>query len=169
MNESTSESKVYEIGYLLVPSIPSEKVGEQVSAFNAILEKNSAAILADEAPALISLAYEMDKSTGGGSHQRFNEGYFGWVKFSCPSTAIEEIRKAFDQNPNVLRTLAISTIKEKTYLGKRAKSENRGEERPVISAPDASNAPQEAVVKAPLSPADMNAVDKQLDEIVKGA
>jgi len=171
MNESKSESKVYEIGYLLVPSIPAEKVGEQASAFYSILEKNSAVILADESPSLISLAYEMDKSTGGGSHQRFDEGYFGWVKFSCSPSVVEEIRKAIDQNPNILRTLAISTVSEKTYLGKRAKSENRAEDRSAIAAPDAANAPHEAAsaVKAPLSAAEITAVDKQLDEIVKGA
>jgi ribosomal protein S6 len=168
MNESTSESKVYEISYLLVPSIPSEKVGAEVATFNAILEKNSAAILADESPSLTVLAYEMDKSTGGGSHQRFNEGYFGWVKFSCSPSVIEDIRKAFDQNPNILRTLAISTVKEKTYLGKRAKSDARPEERAAITAPDAP-LPHDAAVKAPLSAAEMTAVDKQLDEIVKGA
>ena len=131
MNESTSDSKVYEIGYLLVPSIPQEKVAEQTSGFAALLAKNSAEVIDEESPSLISLAYEMDKSTGGGAHQRFDQGYFGWIKFSCSPSAIEEIKKSFDQNQTVLRILAVATVKEKTYLGKRAKSENRAEDKPL--------------------------------------
>ena len=95
MNESISSSKVYEISYLLVPSLPEEKVNAEVGVLSSVLQKHSAEILADEAPSLISLAYEMDRNTGGGLHQRFDRGYFGWFKFSCPPSAIEEIRKSF--------------------------------------------------------------------------
>jgi ribosomal protein S6 len=168
MNESTSEStkdsKVYEISYILVPSLPQEKIGEQTAALTAILVQHSAVVIDEESPSLISLAYEMDKGSGGGVHQRFDQGYFGWVKFYCSPSVIEEIRKAFDQNPHILRTLAVSTIREKTYLGKRAKSENKTE-----------NKIEEKTVKAisdsvaPMSPAEIAAVDKSIDEIVKGA
>jgi hypothetical protein len=61
MNESTSESKkdskVYEISYILVPSLPAEKVGEQTAALTAILAEHSAVVIDEEAPSLISLAY----------------------------------------------------------------------------------------------------------------
>ena len=175
MKES-SESKVYEISYLLVPSLPEEKVGEQAAAFSALLAKHSASVIDEEAPSLISLAYEMDKSQGGGSHQRFDKGYFGWIKFSCLSSSIEEIRKAFEQNPNALRVLAVATLKEKTYLGKRAKSEakpdSKGEEKQASTAPaDAAGAASESAAPAALSmtPTEIAAVDKSIDEMVKGA
>jgi len=175
MNESKSESKidskVYEIGYLLVPSLPAEKVGEQVSAFTAILEKHSAVVIAEEAPTLISLAYEMDKR---------DHGYFGWIKFYCSPSVIEEIRKSFDQNPNTLRTLAISTVREKTYLGKRAKSENKSENKaeekttkePPVDVVAGSTEEQARAVhttSAPMTAAEITAVDKSIDEMVKGA
>jgi ribosomal protein S6 len=177
MNESTPESKtdskVYEIGYLLVPTLPQEKVGEQASALAAILEKHSAVVIAEEAPTLISLAYEMDRSSGGGTHQRFNQGYFGWIKFYCSPSVIEEIRKSFDQNPHILRTLAISTVREKTYLGKRAKSDNKAEEKPAqtVSFDEAKSSvePIVAVPAAPMTTAEIAAVDKSIDEMVKGA
>lgn len=181
MNESTSESKkdskVYEVGYLLVPSLPAEKVSEQTAALYAILTKHSATVIAEEGPSLTSLSYEMDKSSSGGSHQRFDQGYFGWVKFFCSPSSIEEIRKDFDRNPNVLRTLAIATVKEKTYLGKRAKSEtkpeNKTEEKPAIEGTESQagtgSEQNGSVVSAPMTPAEMAAVDKKLDEMVKGA
>lgn len=168
MNESTSESKidskVYEIGYLLVPSLPLEKVGEQVSALAAILEKHSAVVITEEAPTLIPLAYEMDGR---------DQGYFGWIKFYCSPSVIEEIRKSFDQNPNTLRTLAISTVREKTYLGKRAKSDNKAEEKPAqtVSFDEAKSSVEliVAVPAAPMTAAEITAVDKSIDEMVKGA
>ena len=179
MNESTSESKtdskVYEISYLLVPSIPTEKVVGEVSAIAAILEKYSAVIIAEEAPSLTSLAYEMDKSSGGGTHKRFTEGYFGWIKFYCSPSVTEEIRKSFDQNPNILRTLLISTLREKTYLGKRAKSDIKAEEKPIKAPGDEDAAPMSEstavsteVPAASLSTAEIAEVDKKLDEMVKG-
>jgi ribosomal protein S6 len=167
MNESTSlsktDSKVYEIGYILVPSLPAEKVGEQVSAFAAILANNSAVVIAEEAPSFISLAYEMDKR---------DHGYFGWIKFFCSPSAIEAVRKAFEQNPHTLRTLAISTVREKTYLGKRAKEkptqavssdETKSELEPVAVVPTV------AITIAPMTTAEIAAVDKSIDEMVKGA
>jgi ribosomal protein S6 len=164
MNESTSDSKVYEIGYLLVPSLPAEKVGEQVSAFAVILEKHSAVVIGEESPTLIPLAYEMEKR---------DHGYFGWIKFYCSPSVIEDIRKSFDQNPNTLRTLAIATVKEKTYLGKRAKSDNKAEEKPIQTvSPDETKPSSEgavAVPTAPMTAAEIVAVDKSIDDMVKGA
>jgi ribosomal protein S6 len=150
-----------------------EKVGEQASALTATLEKHSAVVIGEEAPTLIPLAYEMSKSSGGGSHQRFSQGYFGWIKFYCSPSVIENIRKSFDQNPNTLRTLAIATVKEKTYLGKRAKSENKAEGKPIQTvSPDEtkpSSEPAVAVPTAPMTAAEIAAVDKSIDEMVKGA
>ena len=178
MNESTSESKtdskVYEISYILVPSLPQEKVGEETAALLVILEKNSAVVMADEAPSLISLAYEMDKSTGGGVHERFTQGYFGWVKFFCSPAAIEIVRKSFEQSPHILRALAISTVREKTYLGKRAKSDNKLEEKQVKSLDGvvanhvADPAPVATTSSVHLTPAEIVEVDKSIDEIAKG-
>ena len=166
MNES-----IYEIGYILVPSLPQEKVSEQASLFTEILAKNAASVIDEETPSSISLAYEMDKSSGGGTHQRFDQGYFGWVKFSCPSSAIETIRKSFDQNPFALRTLAISVPRERTYLGKRSKSEAKPEDKPAkapLGEAGAVLAETAAVPTAPMTPTEIAAVDKSIDEIVKG-
>jgi len=115
----------------------------------------------------------MEKSSGGGAHQRFDRGYFGWIKFSCSPSAIEEIRKSFEQNQYVLRTLAISTIKESTYLGKRAKfeskPENKIEEKQANPAENMAKHGSESKPAASLTNAEIAAVDKELDEIVKGA
>jgi hypothetical protein len=72
-----------------------------------------------------------------------------------------------------LRTLAISTVREKTYLGKRAKSDNKAEEKPAqtVSFDEAKSSvePIVAVPAAPMTAAEITAVDKSIDEMVKGA
>jgi ribosomal protein S6 len=118
-NIKEDRQQVYEIGYLLVSSIPEEKVVGEVEALKAILSKKGAEFIGEEAPELRTLAYTMVKKIGPTNH-RFDKGYFGWFKFELPAKEIESVKKTFDLNPNMLRMLVINTIKENTYLGKKS-------------------------------------------------
>lgn len=110
--------KVYEIGYLLVSSVPPEKVGDIVTSFKGTLSKKSAEIIAEEAPELISLAYTMIKKIGTVNH-RFDQAYFGWIKFEVSAREIEEIKKTLEMHADTLRMLLMTTVRENTYLGKK--------------------------------------------------
>ena len=57
-----------------------------------------------------------------------DQGYFGWVKFELEAGAIENVKKIFDNNVDVLRHLIIKTVRENTLLnGKmKLKSEDKG-------------------------------------------
>lgn len=148
--------EVYEIGYLLVSSIPAEKVATEVEALKGILSKKDAVFIAEEAPELRGLSYEMTKKVGA-SNIRFNEGYFGWFKFELAAKSIESIKKAFEENPNMLRMLLITTVKEATYLGKKA---------PVVEAPVTESPVDAPVAVAPVSSEE---IDKSIDAMVKEA
>jgi len=118
-NIKEDRQQVYEIGYLLVSSIPEEKVAGEVDALKEILTKKGAEFIGEEAPELRTLAYTMVKKIGPTNH-RFDKGYFGWFKFELSAKEIEGIKKTFELNPNMLRMLVINTIKENTYLGKKS-------------------------------------------------
>lgn len=118
-NIKEDKSQVYEIGYLLVSSIPEEKVESEVSKLKEILTKKDAEFIGEEAPELRTLAYTMIKKIGPTNH-RFDKGYFGWFKFEVSKANIESIKKSFEENENMLRMLLISTIRENTYLGKKS-------------------------------------------------
>ena len=75
-------------------------------------------MLAEESPILRELSYIMVKKIGT-QNKNFDQGYFGWFKFELASLEIEEVKKAFELNPDMLRMLLITTIKENTYLGKK--------------------------------------------------
>jgi ribosomal protein S6 len=155
--------KVYEIGYLLVSSIPKEKVAENVSALKDIIIKKGAKIIAEEAPEFTALAYTMVKKIGAANH-RFNEGYFGWIKFDLAASEIESVKKAFEEHVNMLRVLVITTIRDITYLGKKAPASIQAED--VVAGADVAGevAPIDTATKAAASTEE---IDKSIDEMVK--
>ncbi len=153
--------QVYEIGYMLVSSIPEEKVASEVTTLREILSKKGADFIGEEAPELRTLAYTMVKKIGPTNH-RFDKGYFGWFKFELPAKEIEGIKKLFEENPNMLRMLLITTIRENTYLGKKS---------PVLVSEVLADVPVEPGVELAGEPviASVEDMDKSIDAMVKEA
>lgn len=155
--------KVYEIGYVLVSSIPEEKVGTVIAGLKDLLKEKGAEMIAEGAPELRTLAYKMVKKIGPSNH-KFTQGYFGWVKFELSGSEIEGIKKAFETREDMLRTLVITTVRTDTYLGKIS---------PAFGAETLAQAPVGAAAAvADVAPvADVKAttedIDKSIDEMVK--
>jgi ribosomal protein S6 len=151
--------QVYEIGYLLVSTIPEEKVATEVASLKETLTKKGAEFIGEEAPELRTLAYTMIKKMGTSNH-RFDQGYFGWFKFALPKKDIVSVKKSFEENKNMLRTLVITTIRENTYLGKKA---------PVAAL--VTKEEEIAVVESPVDTtvSSVKEMDKTIDDMVKEA
>jgi ribosomal protein S6 len=162
--------QVYEIGYLLVSSIPEEKVTSEVAILKEILSKKGAEFIAEEAPELRTLAYTMAKKIGA-THHRFDQGYFGWFKFELSTKETESVKKAFEENPHMLRMLFITTVKEGTYLGKKSPSASlsKVEEAVVEQTVNTVETTVEAVAEVPAIPVSVEEIDKSIDEMVKEA
>jgi len=166
MSETThaDNMSVYEIGYLIASSVPEEKVPAEAEAVNKIITASGATIIAEEAPHRTKLAYEMRKKNVSGSYEKYTESYFGWTKFEVVSDDIEAIKKSVEAHPSVLRMLLISTVRDNTYLGKRA---------PAIAAEIALK--KDATVlkteegKKDVAPVSIEDMDKSIDEMVKEA
>ena len=114
-----SETKIYEIGYLLLPTIAEEAVAEKVGNFRGTLERLSAEFISEEMPRMIRLAYPMEKVIEN-KKQKFDSAYFGWVKFALAPVALAELKKEFDQSKDVIRFLVIKTVREGVTSGRRA-------------------------------------------------
>jgi len=144
---------VYEIGYLLIPSITDEKVGGEADGIRIILTDSGASIISDENPHLETLSYSMRKKNVSGSYEKYDRAYFGWIKFEVDSLKVEDIKKSIEIKPSVLRSLLITTVRENTYLGKRAVSIAR--------------APQPIEEKKEITPATIEEMDRTIDAMVK--
>lgn len=171
MSNDTHEGRlsVYEVGYLIATTVPEEKVPAEIDAIRSIITNAGATVIADEAAHLEPLAYTMRTKNVSGSYQSHDEAYFGWIKFEMPTDALEGVKKSIEALPSIVRILVISTVKENTYLGKRA---------PAIAAAfgaapakkgasaGAEAAPEEKKAAAPASAQD---IDKSIDDMVKEA
>ena len=158
--------QIYEIGYLLISSIPEEKVNTEFALLKEILLKKGAEFIAEEAPELRTLAYTMTKKIGA-SNSRFSQGYFGWFKFELSKKETESVKKAFEGNPHMLRMLFITTVKEGTYLGKKSPSASLSRVEEVVVEQAVS--PVEVVAEVPAVPVSVEEIDKSIDEMVKEA
>jgi ribosomal protein S6 len=158
---SRDEKKgIYEIGYFLISSIPEEKVADIASSLKDIILKKKGEMIGEEAPEKRPLAYSMTKKIGAKNH-KFTEGYFGWFKFEVETSDIIEIKKSFESNDDVLRFLLISTVKENTYLGKKA--------APTLSEDKVETEKVNPEVLEGDIPAITPDIDKSIDEMVKQA
>ena len=150
--EKTAERdvKVYEIGFLIVSSIPEEKVAGEVSAIKDILAKHKVEVIADEGAMLRPLAYTMIKKIGT-VNRRFNSAYFGWIKFEAAPVEVRLIEKEVKEVESILRLLLINTVREHTLLSSKLNLESSDKEMP------------EGRSKAPVSTEDL---DKSIDKTV---
>ncbi len=157
--ESTATlSKVYEIGYILLPSIPTEKVGTEVETIKALITKNGGAFISEEFPKLRPLAYTMQKQVGSTRH-KVDEGYFGWVKFETTPDAMAALKIGMDTNDQVLRYLLINTVRENTYLGQKAAAIADVKTDEAVEGGEAA--------AAPIAEVAADDIDKTIDDMVK--
>jgi len=149
----TDSSKIYELGYILVSSLPDEKIADEVSSLKDFLATNGAEVVSSEDPILIDLAYSMTKVVST-QRQKYSRGYFGWVKFEGEPDALTAIKKVLDLSTTILRYIIIKTVRENTLLN--GKMILRQEEREEVMAEEVIA--HEALSEAP-------EVDKVIDEL----
>ncbi len=150
----TDSSKIYELGYILVSSLPDEKISSEVESLKGLLTKNGGEVISSEDPILIDLAYSMTKVVSA-ERQKYSRGYFGWIKFEGEPESLAAIKKELDLSATMLRYLIVKTVRENTLLN--GKMVLRQEEREEVMAEEAIS--EEAVLDVP-------EVDKAIDELV---
>lgn len=105
------ETRIYELGYLLLPTVLEDKIQDEVSLIRDLIVENQAAVISEDAPKSRTLSYEMSKTISN-KIIRFNSAHFGWIKFEAyPATNIT-IKDKLDKNNNILRFIIVKTVKE---------------------------------------------------------
>lgn len=140
------ESKIYEVGYLISPLVPEDKLDGEISVLRDAVEKKQGLIVSEERARMQRLAYNIIKPHAG----NFESAWFGWIKFMAAPEAVSEIKSHFDKNQNLVRFLIINSSKEDT--AKRAPRRTTG--RKTFVAPE---------VKTEIKTEE---VDKKLEELV---
>lgn len=157
-----AESRIYEIGYLIVPTVPESELSREVTALKDALDREKTALISQEFPKLRQLAYPMHKRAGlsangsaeaGEGYQKYTSGYFGWVKFEAAPGSALRVERDLKEFPHLLRYLLIKTVREHTLTLGRPRAERR----------ERKKAPQGTPAGTPVSEAEL---DKSLEKLI---
>lgn len=153
-------SRIYEIGYHIIPTVPEDGLEKVVNAIRTVIEKAGGSFIAEGAPALMKLAYDMDAREGDRrvTHDR---AYFGWLKFEAAPEVAALVDEALRTDQDILRYIVFKTVREDTRA--RVKMQVR-EVRRAESAAAAPRSPRTEEVSAPVSEADLDKALKDLTE-----
>jgi ribosomal protein S6 len=134
-NETTVDSRVYEISFIFDNKLDEGAALEKSNAIKQSIAALGGSFISEEAPYMRELAYEMIRVVNN-VNVRFNEGYFGWIKFELAGDKVKELEKGLKGDEELVRYLVVTTVRENTVYTKRA---------PVIKAETLVNNEDDAV------------------------
>ncbi len=149
-------SRIYEVGYLLLPTIPEEGIPALYGNLKDLVVSLGGEIISDEMPKMITLAYTMSKVTQN-VRSKFNSAFFGWVKFEINPEKVLELKKKLDLDPNFLRFLILKTVRENTIAAKRFV--HKDSRKKIFSAKKEGE-------NENVAPIDEKEIDKEIDAMV---
>lgn len=151
-----NDKRVYELGYLLVPTIAEEGVPAVYSSLKDKVVSMGGELISDEMPKMINLAYSMSKVVSN-KRNKYSTAYFGWVKFYVDSDKVLELKKNLDLDVNFIRFLILKTVKENTIAAKRFVYKDAARKK----APTTKSEKDEAA-----APINKEEIDKEIDALV---
>lgn len=118
-NETTVDSRVYEISFIFDNKLDEQTALEKSNALKQSIATLGGSFISEEAPYMRELAYEMIRVVNN-VNVRFNEGYFGWIKFMLDGAKVKDFEKALKLDEQLVRYLVVTTVAENTVFTKRA-------------------------------------------------
>ena len=150
------DMRVYELGFLLVPTIAEEHLSEKFQILKDLISSHGGQFISEDFPKMIPLHYEMLKVISNKNH-RFSDAYFGWIKFDMEPEHVllldEEVKRSLD----VIRFLLIKTVRENTVVGKKTLGKTDGKKRVSSKTEDEVAGPEVSAEQ----------IDQELDALVE--
>ncbi len=159
-NMDDADARVYEIGAHIIPTLGEEGAKEAFDALRDRVMKAGGAIIAEEAPTLLTLAYKMRKDIDR-KRYTYTTAYFGWVKFEAAPEAAHALKATLEDDRNVLRAILIKTTRE-TFVRQMSASLQKAEPAP---APETTKE-VEKQPKEEGEPMTVEAMDAEIDKLV---
>lgn len=107
----TPEPRVYELGYLLMPSVSEGDLSNERDALVALITKFKGIVISEGQPQLIDLAYDMTKVINNKKHT-YSQAHFGWIKFDVTPDVVEALTDEVEALENLVRSIMIKTERE---------------------------------------------------------
>lgn len=119
INETTVDSRVYEISFIFDNKLDESAALEKGNALKQSIATLGGSFISEEAPYMRELAYEMIRVQNN-VNIRFNQGYFGWIKFELDADKVKDFEKGLKLDEELIRFLIVTTVRENTVYTKRA-------------------------------------------------
>jgi ribosomal protein S6 len=120
-DKSQEGGEVYELGYLILPSLAEGNLGSVVEKLKKIIQSVGGVEVASEDPMKQELAYEMTKVVGA-SRYVVKEAYIGWIKFEAPKAEAPKVNEAVTKLDEILRAILIKAPRETEFTFAKAKA-----------------------------------------------
>jgi ribosomal protein S6 len=129
--DHNGDSQVYEVGYLVLPSIPEDDLPKVVDSIKNVITQNGGTPLDSEEPVLRDLAYSLTKVVGA-SRYVVRDAYFGWMKFESEPSNTPAIKVGLDAVNELVRFLLIKAPRESDFTFAKAREARAQAEAEVI-------------------------------------
>lgn len=107
------EPRVYELGYLVMPSVDEGDLTSQRDALVALITRFNGIVIDEGQPVLIDLAYKMERLINNKKHM-YSQAYFGWIKFDVSPREVETLSNEVEAIDTLLRSILVKTVRENT-------------------------------------------------------
>lgn len=152
-------SRIYEAGYHILPTVAEDQVEKVVGEIRSLIERSGGSFIAEGAPVLTKLAYDMEIRVGD-AYQSHDRGYFGWLKFEASVDVARSLDEALKTNTSILRHIVFKTVREETRARMKAPTLREVKRTDTIK----STVRREEAAAAPVSEADL---EKALQDITE--
>jgi ribosomal protein S6 len=151
-------SRIYEIGYLVSPSVKDEDVEKTVAEIRKEIEAQGGSFIAEGAPSMTRLAYPIG-NVENGKNVEHDRASFGWIKFEAPIAAAQALDGSLKSNGSIIRYIVFRTVREETRA--HLKAPQLREVRRTDTIKSSPKRVEESA--APISEADL---DKAIEDII---
>lgn len=125
--EDQAISRVYEISYILVPTMSETEAEAKAESLKKSIADTGASFISEETPYIRDLAYEMIRVIKN-ANNRFVTGYFGWVKFELDSQSLEKIEKSLKLDEDIVRFLIVKADRDVNIITKNFQQKRKVED-----------------------------------------
>lgn len=117
MEKTEENQKTYELGYILLPTIVENKIGEEASSVITTIESHGR-VASSGIPEKKKLEYDISKII---SNKKivFSSGYFGFIIFQTEVSDLINIKTELEKNENILRFILINRNKSSLVVEKK--------------------------------------------------
>lgn len=150
--------RIYEAGYLILPTVAEDQVESVVADIRSFIEKAGGSFIAEGAPVSTKLAYTMYVNNAG-KQTAYDRAWFGWLKFEVDGATAHALTDMLLKHASILRSLIFRTVREDTRASARHTVLREVKRTDTIKSDPTKGAADAGVVSEA-------AIDKSIEELI---